>query len=123
MKYVVFDGDCGICSTLASFIERNKGNSLINTISSFQFDFNKYQINESTASLTIIYIDDVSGAKLYRTRAVMEICKNLKGPIKIIGYIFANSVTAFIFNPIYNLIAKKRASISKMFGLNACKIR
>lgn len=122
MKYVVFDGDCGICSTSAQFIERNKINDLITTIPSYKFDLNKYQINESTAELSVIYIDDESGLMLFRARAITEICKNLKGPIKIIGYIFSNSMSAFILNPFYNLIARKRAFISKKLGLNACKI-
>jgi predicted DCC family thiol-disulfide oxidoreductase YuxK len=123
MKYVVFDGDCGICSYSAGFIERNKRDKRIKTIPNFQFDLNKYGINPETANMTVIYIDDRRNKKYFRTRAIMEICKNLKFPFRILGYLFANPVASFLFDPIYNLIATNRAYISTKLGLNACKIR
>lgn len=123
MKYVIFDGDCGICSYSAGVIDRNKRDNRITTIPNFQFDFNKYGINPNIANLTVIYIDDRRNKRYFRTRAIMEICKSMNMPFRILGYLFANPVASILFDPIYNLIAKNRAFISTKLGLNACKIR
>ncbi|MBX3044142.1 MAG: DUF393 domain-containing protein [Candidatus Kapabacteria bacterium] len=120
--FVVFDGDCGICSASAGYIERNKMNENLLTVPSFDFDLPKYGINPEIALMTVIFIDEASGNVYYRTRAVMEICKHLSQPFRIFGYMLANNIFDTIFNPIYNFIARNRASISTKLGLNACKI-
>lgn len=123
MKYVVFDGDCGICSASAEFINKNKINNDIETIPSFLFQLDKYEIDLKIAELTVIFIDTETGKKYFRVRAVCEILKYLGLPLRILGFVFANDIVAFILNPIYNTIAKNRAYISTKFGFDACKIR
>lgn len=120
---VVFDGDCGICSASANYIERIKKTGSLETIPSFLFDFSYYKIEESTAELTVIFIDNLNQKVYYRTRAIMEIFKHLGGIYKIIGYLLSNSIFEYLANPVYDLIARNRAYFSTKLGLNACKIR
>jgi predicted DCC family thiol-disulfide oxidoreductase YuxK len=121
--YVVFDGDCGICSESADFIEKNKNSGILKTVPSYEFDLGKYNIDSKLAELTVIFINDKSGEIFYRTRAVLEILKHLRGVYKFIGYIFGNPLTAFLFDPIYNIIAKNRAKISAKFGFKSCRVK
>jgi predicted DCC family thiol-disulfide oxidoreductase YuxK len=123
LKYIIFDGDCGVCSASAEFIERNKKSDNLKTIPSFLFDFDKYGIDSNTAGFTVIYLDSVNNKTYYKIRAIGEICKNLNGIYFVLGYLLSNPIASFIFNPVYNLIAKNRAYISRKLKLNACKIK
>ena len=123
MKYVVFDGDCGICSAFAQFVEKHKTAGTIKTIPSYDFDLKQYGINEKLALLTVIFIDSQSKQIYYRTRAVMEIYKHINGPLKLIGYILSNPAASFLLDPVYNLIARNRTWLSAKLGLNSCKVR
>ena len=123
MKYVIFDGDCGVCSAFAKFVDKHKTAETIRTIPSYDFDLKQYGINEKLALLTVIFIDSQSKQIYYRTRAVMEICKHINGPLKLIGYILSNPAASFLFDPVYNIIARNRALISAKLGLNFCKVR
>ncbi len=123
MKYVVFDSDCGICSAFAQYVEKHKSTEVIKTITSYDFDLKQFGINEKLALITVIFIDSQSKQIYYRTRAVMEICKHINGPLKLIGYIFSNPVASFLFDPVYNVIARNRAYLSAKLGLNSCKVR
>lgn len=123
MKYVVFDGDCGICSAFAQFVEKHRSKETIRTIPYYDFDLKQYGINEKLALLTVIFIDSQTKQINYRTRAVMEICKHINGPLKLIGYIFSNPAASFLLDPVYNVIARNRTFLSAKLGLNSCKVR
>ncbi len=123
MKYVVFDGDCGICSAFAQYVEKHKSTEVIKTITSYDFDLKQFGINEKLALITVIFIDSQTKQIYYRTRAVMEICKHINGPLKLIGYFLSNSVASFLLDPVYNLIARNRTWLSAKLGLNSCKVR
>ena len=88
----------------------------------FDVDLDKIdpRINEELAMKTVIYI---RGDKYYiRSRAIFEILKAMPGIYKVPGFLFGNKLFSFIFDPVYNIVAKNRAKISKLFGLDACKL-
>ncbi|MDX9790268.1 MAG: DCC1-like thiol-disulfide oxidoreductase family protein [Candidatus Kapaibacterium sp.] len=122
MRYVIYDGDCGICTQSSQMVEKLKRHDNLKILPSYNFEFDKFGINPGTAELTVIYIDSERNIVHLRTRAIMEILKNMKFPYFLIGNIFANKLVDIIFNPLYDLVAKNRAWISTKFGLNACKI-
>lgn len=123
MRYIVFDGDCGICSASAEFIRRNIKDSSIQIIPSFMFDFDKHGLDPKQSEVTVIFYDDANRMVYYRVRAVGEISKNLKGISRLFAIFLANDLSAFLLNPFYNLIAHNRSFISRKLGLNACKIK
>lgn len=119
-KYIIlFDGDCGICNKSQIWI-RNKDKYEKFDIYPFQiYDYGKHGLKESDV-IKSVYV--IKNNKTYnKSRAIFEILKELPG-FGILGKILSNKLFETIFNPIYILIAKNRAKISKMLGLTACKL-
>lgn len=123
MIFVIYDGDCGICTSSAKLIDKLNKNSKLSTIPSYLFDFDKYCLPVSFANDTVIYFDSDTSELFYKFRAIGEIFKHLGFIPKVLSYILRNPFIPFLINPIYDFIASNRARISSWFGLNACKIR
>ncbi len=122
--YLLYDGDCGICSKSAELVHKYDKNKYFEILPYQFFDFAQYpKLNDNIAQTTVILIKKDLSKHLTEPAAVFEILSNLSGVYKIVGLILNNSVFVFISNPIYRLIAKNRAKISTMLGLNACKLR
>lgn len=121
MKYIIlFDGDCGICNKTQMWI-RAKDRKNKFEIHPYQFyDYSKFGLNENNVSNSVYVIKE--SEKYNRSRAVFEILKELPGFYGIIGSILSNRLFEILCNPVYKIIAKNRAKISSMLGLNACKI-
>ncbi len=123
MIYVVFDSDCGICSFLAEFIEKNKKTINFNTIPALLFDFKKYNIDSKISEITVIYFDNEKKDLFIKIKAIGYILKNMKGFYLFLGVLLSNNIISFLLNPIYDLIANNRAYISSKLKLNKCKIK
>lgn len=122
--YLLYDGDCGICSKSAELVHKYDKNKYFEIIPYQFFDFDQYpKLNENIAQTTVILIRKDLSKHLAESAAVFEILANLSGVYKFLGQILNNPVFIFISNPIYRLIAKNRAKISTMLGLSACKVR
>jgi len=122
--YLLYDGDCGICSKSAELVHKNDKLKVFEIMPYQFFDFAQYpRLNEDIAQTTVILIKKDLSKHLAESAAVFEILYNLKGIYKILGLILNNPIFIFISNPIYRIIAKNRAKISTMLGLNACKVR
>jgi len=121
---LIFDGDCGICTSTAEFIKKRADESFI-TVKPYQV-LNLSEIhNELNAEKTSksVYFYEVNTSRIYsKSKAVFMVFKRMNGIYKVMGYLLDNPLLVFISNPIYNLIAKNRTKISEFFGLNACKI-
>lgn len=119
-KLVIFDGDCGICTKTAEWIEKkDKKNKLI--VKPFQIlDLGKYGLDLEKVRMSVYFIKD--GQKFNKARAVYEIFKQLPGFWGFFGFVTSNALIAGISDPFYKLIAKNRTKVSRMFGLDACKL-
>lgn len=122
-NYILYDGDCGICSYSAEWLSKRLSSELFIII---PFDeeleiCKRFELNLDMAFKTVIFVE--SDKYYTESRAICEITKHLPLPFKITGMIFSNKFFEIILNPIYRLVAKNRASISKLFGLQACKVR
>ncbi len=121
---LIFDGDCGICTTTAEYIKKRSNESFIKVKPYQVLNLNEIH-NELNAVKTSksVYFYEVNTSRIYsKSKAVFMALKKMNGVYKVMGYLLDNPLFVFISNPIYNLIAKNRTKISKLFGLNACKI-
>ncbi|MCO5250628.1 MAG: DUF393 domain-containing protein [Candidatus Kapabacteria bacterium] len=122
MKNIIFfDGDCGICSHSADWLSRRLDEHEFDIL---PFDENhevskKLNLDVELASKTVILVK--KGVVFTESLAIFEIAKSLRFPYNIFG-IFANKFCSLLANPIYRLIAKNRAMISRKLGLQACKV-
>lgn len=122
-NYILYDGDCGICSYSAEWLSKRLSSELFIIIPfDEELDISKkFKFNLDLALKTVIFVQ--SDQYYTESRAIFEIAKHLPLIFKITGLLFSNKFFEIIFNPIYRLVAKHRASISKLFGLQACKVR
>lgn len=122
--YVLFDGDCGICSASAKFIQKRDKHKKLIVIPYQLANFRELatELNEEIASKTVCFVKTDNHRVFTQSRAIFEITKFLGGLYPIIGYLLGNKLVSFLCNPIYNLIAKNRAKISVMLGMNACAL-
>jgi predicted DCC family thiol-disulfide oxidoreductase YuxK len=120
-KQLIFDGDCGICTKLSQYAEKKFKADI--EVYPYQFKSNDelpFDIEHKLAAITVIFVKE--DRYFVRSRAVFEAMKYMPGIWTIPAYLFANKIFAFLFDPIYKIIAKNRGKISRMFGLDACKI-
>ena len=119
-KLVIFDGDCGICTKTAEWIEQKDKDDKL-TVKPFQIlDLDKYDLELEQVQTSVYFISE--GKKFRKARAVYEILKQLPGFWGFLGTAASNSFIAWISNPFYVLIARNRTKVSRIFGLDACKI-
>ncbi len=120
---LIFDGDCGICTSSSEFVQRNsrelklqvKPYQILN-LQNLHPDLNEERTSKSLYLLT-------KEGKLYnRSKGVFETMKRMRGIYKPLGFILSNPIVVFITNPVYDWVSKNRTKISIRFGLNACNI-
>lgn len=121
---ILYDGECGICSASAKWIESKDKKSQFEIIPYQDINFQNYSNGPSRdlAEKSVILINNESKNYFTASRAVFEIAKNLGGIYRFIGMIGAKSIISTIFNPIYYLIARQRRRISICLGFNACSV-
>lgn len=120
---VIFDGDCGVCSFFAGWIERHDKRE--------RFDVKPYQmlnlelihkdISVENAEKTMFFVT-YDNQIFTHARGVFEIAKRLPGIYGFLGSLMANDVFGAVFKPLYQLVASNRSRLSRLFGLNACVI-
>ncbi|HRP01715.1 MAG TPA: DCC1-like thiol-disulfide oxidoreductase family protein [Candidatus Kapabacteria bacterium] len=122
--YLLYDGDCGICSKCAEFVHNKDINATFEILPSQFFEFKLYPgISQELGESTIIVINKENSSYYIEAEAVFRILINLRGIYHILGSLLNNRLLILLFTPIYRLIAINRAIISKLLGLNACKVR
>jgi predicted DCC family thiol-disulfide oxidoreductase YuxK len=121
---LIFDGDCGICTTTAEFIKKRSNESSL-MVRPYQIlnlsEIHKDLTSEKT-SISVYFYQDNTSVVFSKSKAVFMALKQMNSIYKVMGYLLDNPFFVFISNPIYDIIAKNRTKISKFFGLNACKI-
>jgi predicted DCC family thiol-disulfide oxidoreductase YuxK len=108
---VVYDGDCGICEKCAELMR--KWAPQLNVQSHYE-----YGLQEIDAVLFVSGGTQFSGAP-----AVSKILRSCRSHfLRLIGHIMRLYVVRTIAALVYSLVARNRARISRLLGLNACGI-
>lgn len=124
-KILIYDDMCGICTWLTTKISgklpciHTVGNSNSeNILTMFGLDF-------KTTEQTVVFIDNSINPRKTLTRmpAVFYLSlMYLNFSDDEINFLFNESFIK-LFNPLYRLIAKNRAKISTLFGLDRCMVK
>jgi predicted DCC family thiol-disulfide oxidoreductase YuxK len=109
MNIILFDGVCNLCNNTVSFLIKYDKNNI------FKFAANQTNAGENiirqytilNEGKSVIFIKD--GIVLYKSDAVIEIAKQIKGWPHIFKY--ASLFPKFLRDGVYNLIAKNRYSL------------
>ena len=122
MDYVIYDGDCGICTSIANWLEKKDKRGNLQTIP-YQFanldELSPGLSSEMTAE-SVYFIDGNTGRRYSESRAAFESIKRLSGILKFLGTILSNRFFAWLIKPVYRLIARNRTYISQKLGLTKC---
>jgi predicted DCC family thiol-disulfide oxidoreductase YuxK len=117
---VVFDGDCGICQALRAQAQAWDGAGKLRFVA--------YQ-SADLAVLAPGLTRDMARQALYTVgangrrrgaRAFFEIMRHLPGVWGMIGTLGALPALSWLAEPVYRLVARHRAAISRWLGLNQC---
>jgi predicted DCC family thiol-disulfide oxidoreductase YuxK len=109
MNIILFDGVCNLCSSTVSFLIKYDKNNI------FKFAASQTNAGENiirqysilNEAKSVIFIKD--GIVFYKSDAVIEIAKQIKGWPHIFKY--ASLFPKFLRDGMYNLIAKNRYSL------------
>jgi predicted DCC family thiol-disulfide oxidoreductase YuxK len=109
MNIILFDGVCNLCNNTVSFlIKHDKSNTFKFAASQTNVGENIiHQYSISNEGKSVIFIKD--GIVFYKSDAVIEIAKLIKGWPRIFKY--ARLFPKFLRDGVYNLIAKNRYSL------------
>lgn len=112
-KIVLFDGDCGFCNQSVQFIlERDPQENFV--FASLEGKIGQQLLKQYGLNTNINSLVLVDNKRVYiKSSAVLQICKNLKGPWKWL-HVF-NLVPGVFRDLLYDLIAVNRY---KWFGKN-----
>jgi len=122
---VIYDEDCGICTHISRWARRKTDR--IEFLGFYEFT-DKSELDDikdlKELSLRTIILISATGQKIFiESEAVLVILKYMGGFWRIIGEIFHHKPGIAVLNLFYRIIARNRAKISRIFGLNACKVR
>lgn len=118
---LIYDSDCGICTYFAILVQKKCKDNIILT-ASIDIDNLPEKMKNQSELLNKTVVFEVNGNYLIEARAITEVLKYFPFPFSIIGKVFGNRVFGWIFAPFYRLIANHRSRISRLFGLNACRL-
>ena len=118
MDVLIFDGDCGFCTTVSNYITKDTKRNVV--AEAWQLvDVTKYGLTkEQTAAR--VYL--VSEGKIYpANRAVAKLLANKKNAfLALLGYILMVPPISWLAIPGYYLVAKYRHKLPG--GTPACKL-
>lgn len=108
---VVYDGDCGICEWSATWIRRNVPNVQVVTHSAYGVTY-----------LPAVWFISIDGRR-EGARAVAEILQRSQVRVaRIVGTVIALPVIRIVAAGAYEVIAKNRSRLSRLFRLKACAL-
>jgi len=117
MNYLIYDADCGICTKLAEFYTKQVNSVVV--MPSYEA-IEQHLTDLETILTTVVYIEE--NRNYQKSEAVFKSMKKMSIFFKLPAYLLDNSFCIFLFNPLYDLVARQRAKISNLFGLNSCKV-
>lgn len=115
---LIFDGDCGFCTTTANLI-REKSSTPIE-IHPWQFiDVTKYGLTQAQTMDKVFVVEGVKTFGGHRAFAKILLLQN-NPLIKLVGALIMYTPLAWLARPGYRLVAKYRHKLPG--GTPACKI-
>lgn len=118
---LIFDDDCGICSSIANLLKHTWLDYSFLEASRAEDFLAEFEIDKNLTSTTIILLKD--NETYIEAAAVFEIISDLLGlRIEEKEFLFNKRFIKF-FDPLYRYIAYNRKRISVLFGLKACRVR
>lgn len=120
---VIYDGNCGVCTATADWIEAHDSGDRMDCI-----PFQTADLQAISPGLTpemtsrMAWIVKPDGMRYGGSRAVFEILKRLPGVWGVIGWVGANPIITLIVEPFYRLFAANRHWVSARLGLTVCKV-
>lgn len=124
-KYIIiYDGECGICNYFASWVAKNSSANVFEILPYKEVDFNSLPegYTSELAMETVLLVEHSTKRVYSKAKAVFIILRHTKGFWKITGRLFDNKFSTLLFNPLYSYIARNRSRISRIFGLQNCRI-
>jgi len=120
---VVYDGHCGVCTALKIEAERRDRENRLRFV-----PFQSSDLEEVAPGVTrqmaskAVYVIRADGRRFSGARAVFEAMRHLPGPWGSIGAIWAFPALSLLAEPIYRLVARNRATLSRWLNLNVCEL-
>lgn len=120
---LVFDGDCGICTASADWVEAHDVHGNVETVPYQLADLEALSpgLTPDMTSRSVYFVEP-DGTRYREGRAVFETLKHLSGIYRVLGLMLANPVVAALTWPGYRLVASNRAKISVALGMTACAV-
>jgi predicted DCC family thiol-disulfide oxidoreductase YuxK len=119
---VIFDGDCGICTWSAEWIEARDSQQQALAVEPYQTtDLERYDLTPEQTSRSV-YLALPDGTTYKEARAVFETLKRLPGIYGVVGALLANPAAARLARPVYRWVARNRTTISQRLGMTACAL-
>ena len=115
---LIFDGDCGFCTTTANFIARHSSSPI--AIHPWQFiDVSAYGLTEAQVSAKVyMVVDGVPFAGHEAFAQILLLQRNWV--LKTLGWLAMHPPISWLARPVYWLVAKYRHKLPG--GTPACKL-
>lgn len=114
---LIFDGDCGFCTTSARWIEQRVSGVEVTPWQSV--DLEVYGVTEQQVSTAAYWVDE-SGASHRGEHAVALALKNSSQPWRTVGLLIATPPLSWLAGPAYRLVAKYRYRLPG--STDACRL-
>ncbi len=124
-KYIIiYDGECGICNYFAGWVAKNSSANVFEILPYKKVDSNTLPsgYTPELAMETVLLVEHSTERVYSKANAVFLILRHTKGFWKITGRLFGNKFSSLFFNPLYSYIARNRSRISRILGLQNCRI-
>ncbi len=119
---IIYDGDCGICSYFMQFAERKTRKKL--SLFPFVTDSLANQYGLQLHELAKVSVIVIENSKIYSHSSALRRIFSYMGLVyKIPALLLAFKPIEKASNILYKYIARNRHKLSKLFGMNACKIK
>lgn len=124
-KYIIiYDGECGICNYFAGWVTKNSSANVFEILPYQKVDLTiLFGVYIAELAKETVLLFEHSTKRVYnKGMAVFVILGQMKGLWKVIGKLFGNRFGSLLFNPLYSFVARNRSKISRIFGLQNCRI-
>lgn len=118
-SFLVYDGDCGFCTTSATFFAERIASSPRSIAPWQSLDLNSFDLTETNVTTAAYWIDEQGAAH----RAHKGIAKALIAspmPWSVAGWVLATPPVSWLASVVYKLVAKNRYKLPG--STDACKV-
>ena len=121
-RVIIFDGNCGVCSSIVGFLARHDSSARLRFVPSADAgDLLGQGVTRELLDETLVAIDPSTGRHFTRSAAVRQIARCLPGGRPIAWLIGLPGVRR-LADVLYDAFARRRSRISAWLGLTACAV-